>query len=163
MQQGYSPFKIAAFFIRKAHESGVEITPMKLIKLVYIAHAWNLALLKRPLISEAVQAWKYGPVIESLYQGFKRFSNSPIPKNEMDSLPRPDDIDEQSKALLEKVWQEYGGLTGIHLSSLTHQPGTPWHTIWEGGGKHTKCAEIPNEQIEQYYALKSATQSGSGH
>ena len=163
MQQGYSPFKIARFFIEKAAESGQELTPMKLIKLVYIAHGWSLALLKKPLISETVQAWKYGPVIESLYHAFKHRADSPIPKSEACSLPAAD-IDPTDAALLEKVWEKYGGLTGLHLSALTHQPGTPWFQIWEqSGGKDMKGAEIPDAKIEEFYNAKMEIKVGSGH
>src|SRR5579871_2106878 len=101
MADSYSPFEIARFFIEKAHQSGKDISPMKLIKLVYIAHAWNLAFYKKPLISESVQAWKYGPVIESLYHGFKHFRNSTIPQKEAESLPQVD-VDAPTRALLEK-------------------------------------------------------------
>ena len=136
---------------------------MKLIKLVYIAHGWSLALLKRPLISETIQAWKYGPVIESLYHAFKNKGNSPISPDDFQSFSKAD-IDEKTVTLLAKVWEKYGGLTGIHLSTLTHQPGTPWYKIWEeNGGKERKCAEIPDATIEEFYVSKSATGTGSGH
>src|SRR5260221_6924311 len=164
MQQGYSPFKIARFFIERAAQAGKPLTPMKLIKLVYIAHGWSLALLPRPLISKNVQAWKYGPVIESLYHGFKHRGNTAIPKTDAESLPPPSDLDPQTIVLLEKVWEAYGGLTGIHLSSLTHQPGTPWYKIWEeDSGKNKKCSEIPNSKIEEFYLSKMETKTGSGH
>lgn len=162
MQQGYSPFRIAAFFIQRASEAGVLLTPMKLIKLVYIAHAWSLAILNRALISETVQAWKYGPVIESLYHGFKHFGNSTIPSKEIESLPSGD-IDGQTRALLEKVWEKYGMLGATHLSSLTHLPGTPWAMIWEGGAKHARYTPIPDQVIAHYYKQKLETPSGSGH
>ncbi|QLH42366.1 MAG: DUF4065 domain-containing protein [Coxiellaceae bacterium] len=51
---------------------------MKLAKLIYVAHGWSLALNDVPLIDEAVQAWKFGPVIESVYHEFKHFGNDVI-------------------------------------------------------------------------------------
>lgn len=165
MNEGYSSFKIAAFFIRKAHADGRKLTPMQLIKLVYIAHAWNLVFQKKPLIGESVQAWKYGPVIESLYHSFKRFGNSDIPKEETDSLPETDDIDSNTKDLLEKIWAKYGILSGTHLSSLTHLGGTPWDTVWnKNGGNKSRYAHIPNQLIQEFYEEKLANpNSGSGH
>lgn len=163
MAQGYSPFKIAKFFIDKAISVNGDLTPMKLIKIVYIAHGWSLALLHRPLISEAVQAWKYGPVIESLYHAFKHKGNSSIRQEDAAYFPCADDIDQQTEILLEKVWDRYGKLSGLDLSALTHQPGTPWYTVWEGGGKNTKCAEIPDSTISEFYSDKLTTRTGSGH
>lgn len=136
---------------------------MKLIKIVYIAHGWHLALIDSPLIHDTVQAWKYGPVIESLYHGFKRYGNSNIPKSETASLAQAL-LPEATSKLLEKVWGKYSSLSAIHLSSLTHQPGTPWHTVWElHGGKNQQCAEIPDELIQKFYKSKLETKTGSGH
>jgi uncharacterized phage-associated protein len=163
MRQGYSSFKVARFFIEKAAQTGEQLTPMKLIKLVYIAHAWSLVFFKRPLISEDIQAWKYGPVIESLYHGFKRFGNSQIPANEVESLPL-NDMDAQTMSLLEKIWSKYGVLSGAHLSSLTHLVDTPWDTVWNKmDGKNKRCATIPDDLIQTFYQKKLDSPSGSGH
>jgi uncharacterized phage-associated protein len=162
METGYSPFKVARFFIEKAAQTGQKLTPMKLIKLVYIAHGWHLALRKSPLISEKVQAWKYGPVIESLYHGFKHLGNSNIEKGEAICLPQ-NDMDSETNALLEKVWAKYGGLAGTHLSALTHLGNTPWDIVWnQQGGKEQKCAEIPDTLIQEFYQKKIEVK-GSGH
>jgi len=159
---GLSPFQVARFFIESGARDGQAVTPMKLMKLVYIAHCWSLALLDKPLISEPIRAWKYGPVIESLYHGFKRFGNSPIPLAEAESLPELD-CDENTLMLLEKVWEKYGGLSGIHLSSLTHLPGSPWYKVWEeDGGKNMRYAIIPDDKIKGFYTEKIAAPSGSG-
>lgn len=138
---------------------------MKLIKLAYIAHGWHLAFFDKALISESVQAWKYGPVIESLYHGFKQYGNNPIPKSELSGLQDLScDFIESTVPLLQKVWDKYKGLSGVELSALTHQPGTPWYTVWnEDGGKDKKCAKIPDPIIKNFYLQKLETRSGSGH
>ena len=151
-----SPFAVANYFIEKSAATGVEITPMKLLKLVYIAHGWSLGLLDRPLIAEQPQAWKYGPVIESLYQGFRRYGNECIPGSA--TVPHAElNADSLEKQLLDQVWAKYSPLTGGQLSSLTHQPGTPWYKVWhEQGGKDRLNAPIPNALIAQHYKEKAA-------
>jgi len=52
---------VANYLIGKAQSEGRSITPMQLIKLVYIAHGWTLGLYDQPLIGEQVEAWTYGP------------------------------------------------------------------------------------------------------
>ena len=70
----YQSLTISNYFIQKLHETGHPVTAMKLIKLVYIAHGWYLALNEgKSLINEAIQAWKYGPVIHSLYHKLKKY------------------------------------------------------------------------------------------
>lgn len=50
---------------------------LKLIKLVYLAYGWSIALDYR-LFDEPIVAWKHGPVIRSLYHEFKHFGAAPI-------------------------------------------------------------------------------------
>ncbi|RYE90398.1 MAG: DUF4065 domain-containing protein [Cytophagaceae bacterium] len=76
----YDAVAIANYFIQKSLDTGVEVTPMKLLKLVYISHGWSLALLNEPLINEAVEAWTYGPVIPSLYQELKEYGRERVTK-----------------------------------------------------------------------------------
>jgi uncharacterized phage-associated protein len=72
---------VANYFIDKALEEDRELTPMKLIKLIYLAHGWRLGWTQLPLIGEAIKAWKYGPVIESLYQSFKRYGGRQLDRD----------------------------------------------------------------------------------
>lgn len=144
-------------------DEGVSITPMKVLKLVYIAHGWHLGIRKEPLITEQTEAWKYGPVIESVYRVFRKFG-----RNDIDSLQflSKDDKAEftdllkntDDRALLDRVWEVYRDYTATELSSLTHMPETPWYTTWnEKGGSLKSGAIIPNAAIRTYYENKAQT------
>src|SRR5690606_24176720 len=76
----YTPAHIANYFLWKAKKENIELTAMKLIKLVYVAYGWYLAFKDEKLFDERIEAWRYGPVIPSLYHEFKRFRNDPIEK-----------------------------------------------------------------------------------
>lgn len=128
---------VANFFIQKSLDTGVEVTPMKLLKLVYIAHGWSLGLLNEPLIDEAVEAWTYGPVIPSLYHELKGYGRERVTKLVTNfewnnlihgfSTPVIPEEDTRTRTLLENVWQAYGiSYSGLYLSAITHKPGTPW-------------------------------------
>lgn len=152
----FSPKEIANYFIAKSRATGGELTPMKAIKLSYIAHGWNLGLYGNSLIDEPIYAWKYGPVIETLYQTLKQYKNSQI----TDDIPVETQqliVDSQSVELLDKIWETYGSLTGLQLSTLTHQSGTPWDIVWnKQGGSKRDYAIIPNELIKKHYQDKAA-------
>jgi len=165
VNDGYSPFSVARFFIEKGFQSGKGLTSMKLIKLVYIGHGWNLGLFDVPLIYEPIQAWQYGPVIESLYHAFKIYANNVIPISEATNMPNgAREFQPTTRALMEKIWEKYSPLPAVQLSALTHQPGTPWYKVWEEqGGKDSKRAIIPNPLIKEFYKQKSQSQQGSGH
>lgn len=74
----FTVLEIANYFIKKAKDSNVELTPIKLIKLVFIAQGTSLVLNNRVLFKEPVEAWKYDPVIPELYQTFKNYGNQNI-------------------------------------------------------------------------------------
>src|SRR5277367_2017193 len=74
----YDSKAVANYFLDRADQSGKKLDPMQLLKLVYFAHGWYLADSGAPLIDEMVEAWRYGPVIPSLYHEFKAFGKNPI-------------------------------------------------------------------------------------
>jgi uncharacterized phage-associated protein len=145
-----SPFAVANYFIRKAGETGKSLTPMKLIKMVYIAHGWCLGLTGEPLITEKIQAWKYGPLIESLYRVFRKYGSSNIPESgQVPDAPLEDS--EVLRRFLDRVWAGYSGYSGLQLSTLTHQKDTPWSKVYT---PLSFRKIIPDEEIKQHYRGK---------
>jgi len=166
----YEAKAIANYFIDLAKRDGRELTPMKLQKLIYFAHGWSLAIYGKPLIDEQVEAWRFGPVISSIYHEFKRFGSQSITDYakgiELDKgnilnsrivVPevRPDDA--ETKALLDKIWEIYGGYTAVQLSNATHLPGTPWEKVWGTNGA-PRGTDIDQELIKDYF-IRLAKQS----
>jgi uncharacterized phage-associated protein len=147
---------VANYLVGKSLDTGASLTPMKLIKLVFIAHGWHLALYDDPLIADAVEAWKYGPVVPEVYQVFRHFKGDQITKQQsLFSSGKyfvPNVQDEEARLLLDQIWTLYGKLSGLQLSALTHKKGSPWDTVWnEHGGSATLGAVIPNDIIRDYY------------
>jgi uncharacterized phage-associated protein len=182
MTARYTPATIANEFLHRAGMAGKTLTPMQLLKLVYIAHGWHMAVNAEPLFDEAVEAWKYGPVVPSLFHEFKEFGGTPIRRlahaidvpvgGEEDDqgwivrTPFVPPSDSNAHKLLDWVWQGYGGRDGGSLSDMTHEPGTPWsetvaemkknnpHVDWVNG------YPIPNERIRSHYLTLWAKRNG---
>ena len=143
----YRPIQIADYFLSKYGKDN-EITPMKLIKLVYIAHGWYLAITDQTLIDENPEAWKYGPVISSLYHEFKHLGNSPIEKK----FTKKVKLEEKAEKFLDKIWEVYGKFSATDLSSKTHQPETPWSKTWNSvKNANYLSLQIPENEIKNYY------------
>ena len=100
-----------------------QTTPMHVLKLVYLCHGWLLGISDSALIHEPVEAWRYGPVIPSVYHAYKFFGGENI---DVDPIDRSAEFDEDQLHSLKIVDAIYGHLSAIHLSALTHRPGTPW-------------------------------------
>ena len=143
-----------------AFAEGREISPMKLIKLVYIAYGWGLAALDKKFFSEPIYAWRHGPVIESLYHEFKSFRASPITTYsvtlDLDTVeliePRIDKNEKEENFILQTVWDVYKRYSATALRNKTHEPGTPWDEVYKAGEQSS--IEIPDSLIKEHFSSK---------
>lgn len=141
----HSSVAVANYIIDKAMSKGNPLTPMQVIKLVYLCHGWMLGLYNRPLINEPVEAWQYGPVIKNLYQRVKQYRSNPI----LDKLDNTDSVfSEEEQDVMDQVINKYSSLSGVALSSLTHADGTPWSNTWNPEIRNVK---ISNDLIEDHF------------
>jgi len=144
---------VANELITRGQRDDVSIDPMKLQKLLYLAHGWHLAFLDSPLIGQEIEAWKYGPVIPPVYREFKEFKGGAITRFapvSADDIPPSDD----QKGLIEAVWNRYREKSGIFLSMLTHEPGSAWEITRRESPWFSPV--IPNELIREEFARKRA-------
>jgi len=153
---GLSAKTVANYFLDLAWRDGVPIDPLKLQKLVYLAHGWSLVLLKRPLIREPFEAWNYGPVVPSLYRAFQKFGASPITEHAPEEpMGNPYGLDDQTKSLLDAVWGTYRKLNAIQLSMFTHEPGYAWDLTRRNGHMFPwGSSPIPNELIANEFTRR---------
>jgi uncharacterized phage-associated protein len=130
-----SPIPIANEFVDRFGGDG-NITHMKLQKLLYFANGWWLGLSGERLLSENPQVWRYGPVFRGVYNAFNRFGSrsvtgmvqgNPFAGNQPQRLSAEEK--QRVEPMINWIWGEYGGRTGIQLSDETHAPGTPWQCI----------------------------------
>ncbi len=134
---------IARWFLSKE-----SMTHKKLQKLCYYSQAWYCALYDgSPLFPDNIEAWVHGPVIPSLYAEYADFKWNPIPKYEDESYIQ----DENAVAVLDAVYNTYGGFNGDELESLTHSE-DPW--ILARGDKkpwETCTSSISYSSMRKYY------------
>lgn len=166
----YKAKAIANYFLELAAQQDKQIDPMQMQKLVYFAHGWCLGLKDAPLVLERIEAWRYGPVIRELYSAFRDAGSSPITHPAYDAIfnggclssciPSIDNQDEDgmiskddAKRLVEEIWKVYGGFSGIQLSNLTHERGTPWDKTWEDS--QGTNAVISDELMREYFKTKA--------
>lgn len=131
----YSVEAVANHILNYGHEHGIEITNLKLQKLVYFAQGFALVRLEHPLFTEEIQAWTYGPVIPVLYEKAKEYGNMPIRGN----IAAPDSIPTNSEEarVINEMMDMIGRVPAARLVSLSHEPHTPWEAAW-AQGKYTK-------------------------
>lgn len=141
--------------------SKVECTHLKLEKLVYLCFADYLCKYGKELYNDEIYAYKYGPVVESVYEKYKRSGKSEIEYEdekeidatnikEMPSRSRilfAEDGIEKIKSIDETL-QNYEYLSAKELVDVTHKTNTPWYMAGKGKEKYVI---IKNEIIKKYH------------
>lgn len=130
------------------------------MKLVYIAYGYGLAMLHRSLIDyrfDNVEAWKYGPVIPSVYHSFKYYRDRPIKdktiviegdEDQQIKFVEPQLTDRDAQMICDYVWDRYNSYSDSQLVSLLHAQATPWGQVYEEG----KNNPIPEILTKDYYS-----------
>jgi phage protein len=151
---------VANFFIDLAQRDSKSLTQLGLMKRVYIAHGFSLAVRGESLLDDRfdkVEAWKYGPVIPSVYHSFKHFKANPIKdktiigkwnsqKSEFE-FETPVLKDKGAQDIVEMVWNRYSDFSDSEMVKLTHKPGTPWSVCYAENQNN----EIPDDITRLYY------------
>jgi len=109
--------EISKFFLSKRC-----LTPKKILKLVYYAYAWFIALnnqspnqIDNILFEEQPEAWIHGPVFPSLYKEYKSYNWNEVLQDAEPSLGN-DDL----KSFLNDVWNTFGKYSADQLEYMTH-------------------------------------------
>ena len=126
-----SALDVANTFLDRAKSEGIDITPMKLQKLIYIFYKDYLKETQEKLFDERFETWQYGPVLRSVYNVFKKYRANHIKEfyyfenNKYSTIALP--AGSVVKKIFDNVWKTYGMIDGIRLSEMTHQQGTAWY------------------------------------
>ena len=153
--QGYPATLVAREFLKLAKAEGRPLSPLRLMKLTYIAHGYSLSTFDRPLVSEEAQSWACGPVFRSLHQATRRFRSAPVENMEKSPEERRLGLadlshDPNQTRLIEIIYGNYKKFLGHQLVDMTHRPDTPWNQTAQVSIVDPD-EPIPNELVKAYY------------
>lgn len=141
---------VANDILKLAKEEHINITPLKLQKIMYFLAGKYIADTGEPLFTEHFRAWLYGPVLPSVYQEFRSYGSSPIRFYSTDAKGLAwftrDDLPENNNYFkaLESTWNKYKNYSAKKLVDLTHTKDSPW--------ARTKCnAAIDDNKMMEYF------------
>lgn len=138
---------VANFFIDLALNSEDDnITNLQLNKLLYFAQGHYLARTGKPLFDEEIEAWKFGPVVPSIYQAYKGCGKMPI--TVLDEDYDADAFSDEEMNLLMEVACKYGQYSASALVGLTHRPDTPWSRVYSPLAKNI----VKQQDIKDYFS-----------
>lgn len=150
---------LANLILDWADELGASITPMKLQKLVYYCHADFLVATGAPLIRQEFEAWKYGPVVPSLFQEFKSNGAAPICTRAFRFDPISCSREEaapcnlgQTEPIVRETFTAYVRHTASVLSNMSHSEEGPWaEALRRFGAGSAQGRSIENHVIARHH------------
>lgn len=148
-------FDVANYIVNLSRETGEPVTNMKLQKLIYYSYAWFLVEKEGAdrLFGENIEAWKYGPVVNDVYETYKDFGADNIKEARGGD---PSNLSSDEKELIYEVFTTYGAKSALELVSLTHAE-RPWVESYEEGVDHKV---IPDDLIFGFYSdMKQKSQA----
>ena len=137
--------EVAKYFLTRPSNEDGHITHLKLYKLVYYAQALSLAILKRPLFHDRIEARKHGPVSPVLWEEYKEHASNPVPIPQ--NYDAAEHFSEEELDLLHEVNQAYARYDAWYLSDKTHEEG-PYQMLY-AEGQHN---EYDFGKLEEYYS-----------
>lgn len=143
-------FDIAAELIER---SGGSIETVKLQKLCFYSFGWYAHLTAEPLFSETFYAMQKGPVVGELLSAHAKQKSIDLEVIEGQRKVRedlPEELDPYKQAVLDAVWDAYGGSTSWQLVDKTHEEAV-WDVAWASRRPGTRRGELSSEDVIEYF------------
>lgn len=136
----YSAKSIASSLIRLSNEHKLWISNLKLQKILYFSWLEYYRKTGEHLFDDEFQAWKYGPVVPSVY--YEYWANA---ANTLYVAHRsPEKVDKDTEDFLLKMLQELDDKTSGDLVRLSHRT-KPWVDNFVSKSKK----KIPMKDMEE--------------
>lgn len=143
---------VANNFLERGFQEKINISPMKMQKLIYILYKEYLKRTGLKLFTENFEVWKYGPVLPSVYNEFKSYRANPIKNyalNADSSISKVNLVQgTYFEEIFNRVWNLYKNFSGMELSDFTHREGSAWNKAKDNNSYVLNDKDI---FMEEYY------------
>lgn len=123
-----------------------QVDNLKIQKLLYYCQAVHLVLNNsKPLFTDEIQAWQYGPVVPNVYHKYKKYGLDLVPPQK-----QRHELDSEELKTVGIVLDYYGNMSGTRLINKTHQE-SPWKDVYQPNKRNIT---ISTESIYNYFKDK---------
>lgn len=140
----YSALTVAEYVIKYSSEHNLEISNLRLQKLLYFLQADFLISKAEPCFRETIEAWDFGPVVPVVYHRYKIFGGSNIPYN---GLLSTEEIAVEDKEIINTLVDDCSGYSTSALVKITHSQ-SPWINSYSPYVSNP----ISNESIKEFFS-----------
>ncbi|MDR1036316.1 MAG: DUF4065 domain-containing protein [Deltaproteobacteria bacterium] len=171
----YSAIAVANWFIERNRTDQRELTHLKLQKLLYFAQGWRLAYYDIPLFEVPIEAWRYGPVVRSIYHALNSRRKNEVITDFIEGYvlqgaaysilgtSKMSHLDDETEGLMESVWDFYSKKSPWELVSISHAKKSPWDQVSKSFGDSEEAVDsgwsmafsgrmIPVELMRSYFS-----------
>ncbi|WP_455104174.1 Panacea domain-containing protein [Peptostreptococcus sp.] len=155
----YDALDISRYIINYCNNHDIEISNLKLQKLLYFVQAMFLVTYGVPAFFQNIVAWPYGTVVDDVYHEYKQFGSMSIPSieyysdfslNSMNFETKKFDesiINSEHREKINGVLNVMANKDAFKLVDITHSQ-EPWIKAYkEGSG-----SVISNESIKEFFS-----------
>lgn len=137
----------ARFMVNLCIDDKHPISNLQLQKILYFCQLESYRRSGTPLFCDDFEAWRYGPVIPSVYRLFSIFGGLAISGRVKEHV----DLSSSEKSLIQGVTRRLRKLRPWELVAETHSDGSPWDLTYRDGSGAGDV--IPKELIKEsaYY------------
>ena len=131
------------------HYPKLNLSHLKLQKLLFYCQAFHLADKDIPMYKEEVLAWTYGPAVNEIYEIYKSYGGKMILIPETDQAEGDENkhnIPATSLSTVSSVVEAFGHLSAIALMEKTHRE-RPWIEAYDKG----HGSVISHDSMKDYY------------
>ena len=147
---------IANNVLHRAFNERIDVTPMKLQKILYFVASEYHKRSEHPLFGyhDRFEAWEYGPVLDHVYTKFKPFSGVPItvyaPQDAVGNAYRIEETEDRVlHECLNLVWEHTKLRGAVQLATITQMPGSAWYTAYMAGERFLNDVDIHDDNTYQ--------------
>lgn len=126
----YSAVELARNILKMCVEDGHPISNLQLQKILYFVQVDFLKNTGRPIFSDQIEAWRFGPVVPNAYYEFCCFGGMAIP-----DIPRGPyaNLLEKEEIRLSGLVNEKRKLSAWEMVEQTHREDGAWYRVYNKG------------------------------
>jgi uncharacterized phage-associated protein len=153
----YPAIVVANEIIKLANAEKVDLTPLKLQKILYLANGISYKRTGEKLINEKFEPWDYGPVVKSVYNVYRENGANTIKEPIDDRIPSGSYsslssssfiVNDDDLKIIKEAWDSVKNLSAFTLSAWSHNKDSPWDKAYNSNPKQ---AYISDEDIKEYF------------
>lgn len=158
MKHEYKALDVAKCLLYLAKSKNIEITNLKLQKLLYFCEAYYMCITdENQMFEDNFNALTYGPVVLKVYNKYKAWLSLPIEVDAEDNcmvFEISEEDNEKYKETINSVLEQFGPLKSSQLVALTHMKGSPWDEVWKKNNETSDYGAsgiIPKDKTKDWF------------